>query len=204
MKQALLILSLVLMTATLTSPIWVRWTTIIPRTRIAGRVTGNFAEPPWIGAVVYFGREQSSLNADGKFAFDVRPGVYVLRVCCSQSFDPIRRELEVKDKDLYVELHAEPLLEILGRLIIPEGKQLPSLPSVSARRIYTRVIKTAAFSPDGTFSLFLSRGDWKVNVEDLGPGLTLKSITFGEKEAQEGTITITDQQEPALLEITLQ
>ncbi len=80
MKRALLILSLALMTTTLTSPIWVRWTTIIPRTRIHGRVTGNFADTPWAGAVVYFGRERASLNADGKFAFDLRPGVYVLRV----------------------------------------------------------------------------------------------------------------------------
>ncbi len=103
-----------------------------------------------------------------------------------------------------MEVHAEPHLEIAGRLIIPEGKQLQSVPIVSARRIYTRIVKTAAFSADGTFSLLLSRGDWKVSVEDLGPGLSLKSMTFGEKEVQEETITITDKQEPALLEITLQ
>jgi hypothetical protein len=205
MKRALLILSLALMAATLTAPIWVRWNTIIPRTRIDGRVTGNFENPPWVGAVVYFGRERSSLKADGKFAFDVRPGVYVLIVCCSERFDPIRREVEVKDKDLYVELHAEPLLEIPGRLVIPEGMQVQSLASVSARRIYTNVVRRAVISASGTFSLHLSRGEWKVNVEDLGAGQTLKSMTFGGKEIQDETITVSNKEDSTLLlEMTLQ
>jgi hypothetical protein len=205
MKRALLSLSLVLMTASLTAPFWARWATSIPRKRIDGRVTGNFADPPWVGAVVYVGDERSSLKADGKFAFKVPSGVYVLRVCCSKWFDPIRREVQVKDKDLYVELRAEPLLEIHGRLAIPEGKQVQSLASVSARRIYTNPVRKAVISTSGTFSLQLTRGAWKVNVENLSPGLTLKSMTFGGKEIQDETITISNKEDSALLlEITLQ
>lgn len=205
MKRALLILSLLLMTASLTAPFWARWTTSIPRERIYGRVTGEFADQPWVGAVVYLGDERLSLKADGKFAFDMPAGVYVLKVCCSDRFDPIRREIQVTDKAVYVELKAEPLLEIPGRLVIPEEKQFQSLASVSARRIYTRAVKTAVTSADGTFSLHLSKGDWKVNVENLNEGLTLKSITFDGKEVHDETITVANKQESTVrLVITLQ
>lgn len=204
MKREMLILSLVLMTASLTAPFWARWVMGIPkRERLYGRVAGDFADPPWVGAAVYAGDERSTLKADGRFEFNVAPGVYVLRVCCSRWFEPIRREIEVKDKDLYVELPVEPLLEIPGRLVVPGGKQLNYRASVSARRIYTNAVKRAVVSATGTFSLLLSRGEWKVNVENPNPGLILKSITFGEKEIHDQTVTISDEQKPALLEITL-
>jgi hypothetical protein len=205
MKRALLILSLVLMTASLTAPFWFRWTTGIPRKRIEGRVTGDFADQPWVGAAVYVADKRSSLKADGKFAFDVPPGVYVVRVCCSQRFDPIRWEVQVKDENVYVDLHAEPLVDVPGRLVIPEGNQGQSLASVAARRIFTRVVKRTVVSAGGTFSLRLSRGDWKVSVENVSPELTPKSILFGGKEVRDETITISNRQESALpLEITLQ
>jgi len=205
MKPKLLILSMVLMTASLTAPFWSRWVVgISPRERLYGRVTGEFADPPWVGAVVYVGRERSTLKADGKFEFALPPGVYVLRVCCSEWFEPIRREIQVKDKDLYVELPVEPLLEIPGRLVVPDGEQLKSPVSVSARRIYTNKVKTAVVSAKGTFSLRLSRGEWKVNLETSNPGLILKSITFGEKEIHDQTLIISSKQERTLLEITLQ
>jgi hypothetical protein len=168
-------------------------------------VTGDFADQPWVGAVVYVGDERSVLQAGGRFSFRVLPGDYVVRVCCSKRFDPIRWEVQVTDQNVYVELHAEPLLEIPGRLVIPEGKQVENLASVSARRIYTKVTKTAVVSAIGTFSLQLSRGDWKVNVENLGQGLTPKSIVFDGKEIHDHTITISNSPESTLpLEITLQ
>jgi hypothetical protein len=205
MKRALLVLSLLLMTASLTAPFWIRWTSRSPVKRIAGRVTGEFADHPWTGAVVYLGEERSNLKADGKFSFDVPPGIHVLKVCCSPRFDPIRWEVRVKDEDVYLELHAEPLFDIPGHLVIPEEKQVQSLPTVTARRIYTRRIKRAVISAGGTFSLHLSRGDWKVNVENLDAGLTLKSITFAGKEIHDETITIPIKPESTLgLEITLQ
>jgi hypothetical protein len=98
----------------------------------------------------------------------------------------------------------EPLVEIPGHLVVPDGKQLKSLASVSARRIYTNAVRTAVVSAKGTFSLRLSKGEWKVNLENSSPELTLKSITFGEKEIQDQTLTISNKQEPTLLEITLQ
>jgi hypothetical protein len=205
MKRALLILSLVLMTASLTAPFWHRWASGIPRMRIDGRVTGDFADHPWAGAVVYVGDERSTLKADGKFGFEVDPGVYLVRVCCSTRFDQIRWEVQVKDENVRVDLHAEPLLDIPGLLVIPAEKTLQSLGSVSARRIYTREFKSAVVSATGTFTLHLSRGDWKVDVENLSEGLTLKSIRFGGKEIRDDTITIPNRQESILpLEITLQ
>jgi hypothetical protein len=205
MKRALLILSLVLMTASLTAPFWHRWASGIPRKRIDGRVTGDFAEPPWAGAVVYVGDQRSTLKADGKFAFEVDPGVYLVRVCCSKRFDQIRWKVQVKDENIRIDLHAEPLLDIPGLLVIPEEKALQSLGSISARRIYTREVKSAVVSATGSFTLHLSRGDWKVDVENLSEGLTLKSIRFGGKEIRDDTITIPNRQESILpLEITLQ
>jgi hypothetical protein len=204
MKRALLILSLVLMTASLTAPFWFRWTRG-PRQRIEGRLTGDFADQPWVGAVVYVGDERSSLKADGKFAFDVPAGVYLVRVCCSPRFDEIRSKVQVKDQNVYVDLHAEPLVDIDGRLVIPEGNQSQSLASVAARRIFTSVVKRAVVSAGGTFSLRLSQGGWKVSVENVSPELTLKSILFGGKEIKDETITVSNRQESALpLEITLQ
>jgi len=205
MKRELLILSMVLMTASLTAPFWAPWVTGVPqRERLYGRVTGEPSDLRWVGSVVYLGDDRSTLKADGKFEFAVPQGIYVLRVCCSKWFEPIRREIQVKDKDLYVELPMEPLVEIPGHLVAPDGKQLKSLASVSARRIYTHVVKTAVVSAQGTFSLRLSKGEWKVNLENSNPGLMLKSITFGEKEIHDQTLTISDKQEPTLLEITLQ
>jgi hypothetical protein len=58
-------------------------------------------------------------------------------------------------------------------------------------------------SANGSFSLRLSRGEWKLDLENSTPGLTLKSITFGEKEIHDQTLSISGKQEPALLEITL-
>lgn len=205
MKRELLVLSLVLMIASLTAPFWARWVTSVPhRERVYGRVTGEFADPPWVGAIVYVGGERSTLKADGKFEFAVTPGIHVLRACCSKWFEPIRREIQVKDKDLYVELPVEPLLEIPGHLVVPDGKRLKSLASVSARRIYTNTVRTAVVSTNGTFSLRLSRGEWKVSLEGSNPGLILKSITFGETEIHDQILTISGKQEPTLLEITLQ
>jgi hypothetical protein len=193
------------MTISLTAPFWRHWITSIPRKRIDGRISGEFADPPWVGAVVYAGDQRFSLKADGKFRFDVPSGIYVLKVCCSREFDPMRREIEIKDSDVYVELHAEPLLDIRGLVIIPKGKQLHSLASVSARRIYTNAIKRAVISASETFSLRLSRGTWKVNVENLSAGLILKSMTFGGKELQDEAITISNKEDSTLLlEITLQ
>ena len=109
------------------------------------------------------------------------------------------------DDHLFVELKAEPLLDVPGRLVIPEDRPFQSLASVSARRIYTNVVRRFAVSDGGAFSLRLPRGDWKVNVENLSAGLTLKSITFGGKEIHDETITISNQEDSTLLlEITLQ
>jgi hypothetical protein len=203
MKRSLLILSLILMTASLTAPFWSRWMTRVPPQRITGHVTGEFADRPWDGATIHVGDERSILNADGKFDFAVAPGVYVLKVCCSDRFEPIRREIRVTD-DTHVELHADPIMEIPGQLIVPKGTQLNNPLSVSVRRLFTKAVKLTPVSANGAFSLHLSKGDWKVSVENASPKLTLKSITFGKKPIPDETLTISKNQEPALLEITLQ
>lgn len=203
MKRVLLILSLVLMAVSLASPFWVGWNT--NRQRVSGRVSGDFEDYPWAGTVVYLGDQRADLKADGQFAFDVSPGIYLIRVCCSRQFDEIRWEVEVKDEDLHVNLFAQPLLEIPGRLVIPEGKQLQGLASIGARRLYTTKVRRTLIPATGTFSLRLTKGQWKVNVEDLSEGLTLKSIVFDGKEIKDDTITIPAKQESiSPLEITLQ
>src|SRR5262245_42861111 len=142
MKRALLILSLVLMSVSLTAPFWTRWLLNIPqREWVRGIVTGEFPDQPWAGAAVYVGDERSILKADGKFEFALFPGAYIVKVCCSERFEPIRRKVEVKDQAQFVELHAEPLLKVPGRLVVPEGAELNSLASVSARRIYTNSVR---------------------------------------------------------------
>ena len=206
MKRALLILSMILMATALTAPFWVQWSTHFPRSPrrlVTGRVGGEFADSPWVGAVVYFGTQRSTLKADGKFRFAVLPGVHVLRVCCSARFEPIQRQVEVKNDDLYLELQVEPLLKIPGHLTIPEGMSSKYVVNVSARRVFTKVVRKAVVAVDGKFTLYLSKGEWRLDLEDSSQGLVLQSITVGGEEIPDRTLTILRTQDPPLpLEIT--
>jgi hypothetical protein len=193
------------MIATLTAPFWACWMkTGPPLKHIRGSVVGNFADHPWAGTAISVGDDQSILKADGKFDLTVPPGRYVVKVCCSERFESIRRGVEVKDGDIDLELQTQPLWEIPGHLIVPEGKPLKRLATIAVRRLYTNSEKTAVVSDDGTFLLRLSTGNWKVRVKDSDPGLALKSISFDLKEVQDQMFTVRNNQKPTLLEITLQ
>src|SRR5262245_61450283 len=120
MKAFLLTVSMLLMAAALSTPWWVRpkRATLQPhrshKSVVSGRITGKFTDAPWTGMLLYLGTEEIALKADGKFSFTVIPGTHILKMCCSQRFRQIYREIEVEDRDLYFELEAQPLLKVAG------------------------------------------------------------------------------------------
>src|SRR5262245_7115406 len=120
MKAFLLAIALLLMTAALSTPLWVRSSRSAPQPKrlhksvVSGRIKGDFTDAPWTGLLLYLGNERIALKADGRFSFTVMPGTHILKLCCSQRFQQIYREIEVEDRDLYFELEARPLLKIAG------------------------------------------------------------------------------------------
>src|SRR4029453_12949020 len=130
MKAFLLAVALLLMAAALSTPLWVRSSTSKPqppqshKSVVSGRIKGEFTDAPWTGMLLHLGSETVALKADGRFSFTVMPGTHILKVCCSQRFRQIYREIEVEDRDLYFELEARPLLRIAGHVSTPGEKPL--------------------------------------------------------------------------------
>lgn len=211
MKSALLTVALLLMAAALLSPIWVQPTMKMPapsprlqRTLVSGRIKGDFKDRPWAGTVLYFGSESMTLKEDGAFDFSVFPGIHILKVCCSNRFQQIYREIHVEDRDLYFELEASPLLKIPGRLETPQGKPLRYSVNLSASLIDTNVVDRTVVASDGSFAFHLSEGEWRIGVDNPNKEYTVASMTFDGVELRDRKLTISDVKGPSLpLRITL-
>ena len=209
MRRTLLILALVLMSVSATSPLWVGWARrdlVRPYARVlvTGRVSGEFPDAPWVGTIVTLGNETKSIGADGTFSFAALRGTHILRVCCSTRFQSIYQEVSVTDSDVHLELEARPLLEISGLVLTPRDKPFKRALKVSAWLIGTnRVDRTVVYS-DGTFSFYLIEGDWRVDLDNLPEGYTLDSMTLDGREVRDRTFTISSTKRASLpLRITL-
>src|SRR5262245_38697676 len=122
MGRFLLVVALLLMTVSLVAPLWVHSsrTTVGPHpSKITGRLTGEFSEPPWVGSTIVLGTEEAALTADGSFSFSKFPATYALRVCCSVRYQRVYRAVTVDGHDQHLEIPIEPLLEISGQLLSP-------------------------------------------------------------------------------------
>jgi hypothetical protein len=207
MRRALLVAALLLMTASLVAPLWVGSSRApglgLQRSLVSGRVIGDFADSPWAGSVVVFGNEQAVLTADGTFSFAMFPGTYPLSVCCSTRFQRIYREISVAGNSQYIELPAEPLLEITGQVVNPRG--FKQAVKISAWLIGTNTVERTVIASDGTFTFHVMKGDWQVNFDNLPPGYVLRDMTLDGKEMRDRTFTITSLTGPSLpLQIKLQ
>ena len=171
---------------------------------VSGRVVGEFSESPWEGTVVSLGTETKPLAADGTFSFAALPGLHILRVCCSKRFQSIYREVSVDDKDVHLELTAQPLVEIAGRVFMPKEKPLRFTLKVSMWLVGTNKVDRAVVYSDGTFSFFLKQGDWFFELDNLPPDYKLESMTLDGREISDGKFTISSVKGPSLpLRITL-
>lgn len=210
MKAFLLAVSLLLMAAALSTPLWVRTSTSTPRpprshkSVVSGRIKGEFTDAPWTGMLLYLGTERIALKADGRFSFSVMPGTHILKMCCSQRFQQIYREIEVEDRDLYFELEAQPLLKIAGSLSTPREKPLTYALNVSASLVGTNIVDRTVIASDGSFAFHLIRGNWRIELDNLKAGYSLHSITLDGVEVRDQQFTISNVDGPALpLRITL-
>jgi hypothetical protein len=207
MGRFLLVVALLLMTASLLAPLWVGSSrhspAVFKASRVAGRLTGDFAEPPWIGNAISFGNELALLRADGAFSFSKFPGTYALSVCCSVRFQRVYREITVDGHDQYIEIPVEPLLTISGQVVSPRG--FKQTVKISAWMIGTNTVDRTMIASDGTFAFHVMQGDWRVDFENLPPEYKLRSMTLDGKELRERTFTIARVTGPSLpLRITLQ
>jgi hypothetical protein len=209
MQRALLVLALLLMTAAATSPLWVGWAQRgtaqrYQRVLVSGRVVGDLPDKPWEGTVVTLDTDTKPLGADGKFSFAALPGMHVIRVCCSTRFQSIYREVSVGNSDVYVELQAEPLWEIAGQILTPEGKPPPRAPKISMWLIGTNQVNRGVVYMDGTFSAHLPKGEWRIDLGSLEKDYTVESVTLDGRELRDRTFTITSVTGPSLpMRITL-
>lgn len=212
MKAFLLTVALLLMTAALTTPLWVRSSTSMPsrpqprlnKVVVSGRIKGDFTDAPWKGMDLVFGSERTTLREDGKFSFAVMPGTHILKMCCSERFRQIYREIEVEDRELYFELEAQPLLKIAGHVSTPREKPLEYALNVSAWLIGTNTVDRTIVASDGSFAFHLTEGDWRIELDNLREGYVLHSITLDGVEVHDQKFTISNVDGPALpLRITL-
>lgn len=211
MKVAFLILALALILASVVAFVWIGPSAVPLKPRservlVSGRVVGgDLPDHPWAGTVIHLGSERAVLTRDGRFGFSALPGTHILTVCCSARFQRIYREVTVTDRDIELELIARPLKEIPGRLVLRGGKQLSERLMISAKLTGSNIVDRTFTEMDGTFALHLMEGDWKVDVENLPDGVTVRSVMFGERPLRERTLSISSMNDPSLpLQITLQ
>lgn len=174
------------------------------RFRVKGRVTGDFPDRPWAGTVAHLGGERATLTEEGTFEFSRSPGTYILKICCSDRFRWIYREVMVIDQDVHLDLVAQPLVDVPGRLIIRDPSVRRSGLRVSAWLVGTNVIERAVTLSDGSFTLHLVEGKWQVDVENAPKGHDVEWTTFGDEKLSDRTFTISDETSPSLpLQIAL-
>ena len=134
---------------------------------VTGHVRGDLRGQPREGTVAMLGTERVILGEDGAFRFAVMPGRYHLKVCCSQRFQAIDREVVVEKSDIVLDLDPNPLAEIKGHLEIPERAKVPYELHILAALEGTNVVDRAVAAADGTFTLHLLAGDWEIRVDNL-------------------------------------
>lgn len=190
MKAALLGVALLLMFTAIVSSLLVEKPRLpfphpFARLYVSGRVTGDFPDHPWAGSTVYFGNDKRKLGEDGTFSFPSAPGKHVLKVCCSERFRWIYREVTVVDRDVEVNLTAEPLVAVPGKVVmLGKGTKLSGY-RVTAWLVGTNIVEAAITLSDGSFALHLIEGTWEVDVDKLPEGLGLESVIVGENKADD-------------------
>ena len=209
MKAFLLTVALLLMAAALSTPLWVPRTSSTSATWsrkavVAGRIKGDFPDAPWTGMLLFLGPERVALRSDGKFSFSVMPGTHVLKMCCSDRFQQIYREIEVEDRDLYFELEARPLVKVEGKLSTPDEKPLKYVLNLSASLVGTNTVDRTFVSSDGSFAFHLTEGNWRIELDNLRDDLAIHSMTLDGVELYDQELTISSVNGTALpLRITL-
>ena len=209
MRLFLLTIALMLMVAALTSPFWVgRSNACLSRVpRGSGSPDGskgNFriGRGPARPLISASRRRHSPRTVPS--AFVSPPGLYILKVCCSDRFDRIYKEILVEDRDLYFEVEAMPLRQISGRVVTPSGKPLRYTLQISAWLVGTNTVDRTIVSSDGAFVLRLSEGEWRVDLDNLRPAHTLQLITSRWREGSRKKFKIPTAHGPPLpLQITL-
>ena len=203
MKVALLVLALALMLTAIVTSSWVDspslpFTHDYARFWVKGRVTGDFPDKPWTGTVAYLGGEKSTLTEEGTFKFSRSPGTYILKICCSDRFRWIYREVLIIDRDVHLELVAQPIVDVPGRVIILDDSVRRSNLKISAWLVGTNVIEAAVTLADGSFTLHLVEGKWQVDVDNAPKGHDVEWVTFGEEKVASRTFTIVGKTSPSL------
>jgi hypothetical protein len=88
----------------------------------------------------------------------------------------------VEKSDVVLDLTANPLIEINGRLEVQRSTAVSSGFLVTAALEGTNVVDRATTEADGTFTFHLLAGDWEIRVENLPEKYRIASITLGEKK----------------------
>ena len=203
MKVALLVLALALMataivTSTLMNSPSLPFTHKYARFFVDGRVSGDFPDHPWDGTFAYLGAEKIGIGKDGTFQFSRSPGTYILKVCCSERFRWIYKEVTIIDQDVHLELRAEPLIAVPGQVIL-HHEDLPRAGlKISAWLMGTNILETAVTLSDGSFTLHLIEGKWQVDVENAPKGHGVEWTTFGGEKLSDRTFHLVGKTPTAL------
>jgi hypothetical protein len=203
MKVALVVLALALMgtaivTSTLMNSPSLPFTHKYARFFVEGRVSGDFPDHPWVGTFAYLGAEKIALNKSGTFQFSRSPGTYILKICCSEKFRWIYREVTIIDRDVHLELRAEPLVTVPGSVIFYDDELRRDGLKISAWLLGTNILETAVTLSDGSFTLHLIEGKWQVNVENTPKGHKVEWTSFGGEKLNDGTFHLVGKATPSL------
>jgi len=175
------------------------------RSMVTGQVRGDLPDQPWAGTVVTLGTEYAILGPDGAFSFAMMPGRYNLNVCCSRRFQGINTEVVVvENRDIALNLEANPLTEIQGRLVIQGGIQVPYGYLLSARLDGTNVVDRVTTAVDGTFAFHLLEGNWEIHMDNLPEEYKIVSMTLGEEKVRDRRFTLAKGAGSLALQIALQ
>ena len=207
MRVLFLVVALVLIAASLAAFLWGGPGPAGARTQrsmVMGHVRGDLPGSPWAGTVVTLGPEYVILGQDGAFSFAMMPGRYSLKVCCSERFQAIDREVVVGRSDISLDLEPNPLTEVKGRLEIQGGTQVPYGFLISASLQGTNVVDRAATAVDGTFTFHLLPGDWEIRMDNLPAEYKIASITLGEEKVRDRRFTLAKGVTSLALQIGLQ
>ena len=209
MKVALLVLALALMVTAIVTTSFVDspslpFTHQYARFWVKGKVRGDFPDKPWAGTVAYLGGEKATLTEAGTFQFSRSPGTYILKICCSDRFRWIYREVLILDRDVHLDLVAQPIVDVPGRLIVFDESMRRSQLKISAWLVGTNVIEKAVTLADGSFTLHLVEGKWQVDVDNAPKGHDVEWVSYGGEKVSSRTFTIEDKKSPSLpLQIAL-
>jgi len=209
MKVALVVIALALMataiiTSTLVNAPSLPFTHRSARFYITGKISGDFPDQPWAGTTAYLGGEKIALSREGTFQFSRSPGTYILKICCSDKFRYIYEEVTIVDRNVDLNLVAEPFVYVPGQLIVLDESLSPAKLKISAQLMDTNVTETSVTLADGSFSLRLIAGKWQVDVENAPKGSVVEWATFDGQKLTDRTFIIVGKTPPSLpLQIAL-